>query len=224
MARENIDISKDGIKTSLLTFISDHATSVIILAFFIIAYYFPIFDQPLRVFKNFDLSIENKIFIALLLLLLLHPVGLFIDFLGWLLLGWMEKWFETYHFGKKTFLTIGIKNYLCFETLKTSFKLTKENFYETVRQKEYFLTARNLDVIGEFDPSLGGSILLRNLTVCSLIIAVVYLFMGHLLTFLLVLIGAIFFIIMNSCISFYYSLSILMIYSKLYDETDQMPK
>jgi len=215
MTREIVDISKGGIKTSALTFISDHSTSLIVVAFLVTAYYFPIFGNSLKIYKTFGLPIEDKIFISILILLLLHPFGLFIDAFGWMLFGWMEKSFETFHFKTKTFFTQGTKNYLCFQTLISTFKLTTENFYEKTRQEEYFLATKHLDILFELDYLLGTSILLRNLTTCSIPLLIVFLIMGHFLSVLLVLIIAIIFILINTCVSFFYSLSILMFSSKL---------
>jgi hypothetical protein len=215
MPKENIELSKDGLKTSLLTFISGPAISLIVIGFLVIAYYFPVFNEPLKAYKHFGLSLENKIFIGILLYLLLHPFGLIIDTLGWMLLGWMEKGFETYHFNHRTFLTRGTKNYLCFETLKKTLGLNSDNFYEQARQAEYVLFTKHADLIGELDFSLGSSILFRNLTLCSCTLVLAYWLMGHFLTGLLVLIGPAVFIIINSCVSFYYSLSLLMFYSKI---------
>jgi hypothetical protein len=215
LTRENIDVSKDGLKASLLTFISGHATSIIILAFLILAYYMPVFCIPLNKFKHFDLSVESKVFVSVIILFLLYPFGLFMDVLGWLLLGWMEKWFETIHFRYKSFLTIGTKNYLCFEYVKDELKLTKNNFYETARQSEYYLITKHPDVISELDFSLGSSILFRNLTICAIIVSVIYFFICHFWLGIIALIAALLFITINSCVSFYYSLSILMFYIKL---------
>ncbi len=221
MARENYDVSKDGIKSSLLTFISGHATSIIILAFLIVAYYIPIFDVPLKSYKHFVLSTESKVFISVVIFLLLYPFGLVLDVIGWLLLGWMEKKFETMHFTCNFIFTKGTKNYLCFDEIKSKFALTKNNFYQKARQSEYYLIAKHPDLITELDFSLGSSILFRNLTICTIVISIVYVCLCHICLCLILLGLALIFIFINSCVSFYYSLSILMFYWKATTDSEK---
>lgn len=213
MAKENVDISKNGIKAPLLTFISNHSTSLIIVGFFVFAYHFPVFDHKLSNNLNINLSNTEKVFIYFLIIMLLHPLGLFVNMLSWIVLGRIEKIIETLHFKRKC-LSRGTKNYFCFEELKTELKLTEENFYETSRQKEHYLTVNNVEILNEYDSFLGGSILLRNLTLCSIIIAAVFFKLNCCCAGFLTILFALLFTTMNSYISFYYSLSILRLYKE----------
>lgn len=211
MPRENISLSKDGISTPLITFMSAYAASIIVVAFLVVAYYFPVFGTPLIRFKSFNFSTTNKIFIGLLIFALLQPFGIILDVLGWMLLGWLEKPLEIFHYKTKTFFTKGTKEYLNFEDLKKKFCLTKTNFYEIARDKEYIIYTQHPDLVTELDFPLGASILLRNLTVCSITILFVYLFMGDCKAGFISLTIIFLLILMNSCISFFHSLSILRI-------------
>jgi hypothetical protein len=215
MPRENISVSKDGISTTLITFLSAHAASIIIIAFLIIAYYFPVFEAPLSTYKKFNLSATNKIFIGLLILALLHPIGVFLDVIGWLMLGWLEKPLETFHFSNKTFFTKGTRDYLGFENLKTTFSLSKINFYFIAREKEYFIYTRHPELVTELDFPLGTSILLRNLTVCTCALTIIYFSLGNIQPGLICLLITGTLIFFNSCISFFHSLSVLRIFSNI---------
>jgi hypothetical protein len=212
MARENINITKDGIAAPLITFLSAHAASIIVVAFLTIAYYFPVFKLPLSSYKHFSLSTTNKIFVGLLILALLHPFGIFLDLVGWIFLGWMEKPLETLHFRRKTFLTKGTRDYLGFETLKKEYSLTADSYYGTAREKEYLIYSRYPELVAELDFPLGASILLRNLTVSSFLVAVIFLFMCQHREVLISVSIALMLIALNSCISFFHSLSVLRIF------------
>jgi hypothetical protein len=215
MSRENVSLSKDGVSATLITFLSGHAASIIVVAFLTVAFYFPVFGVRLSDYKNFTLSTTNKIFIGLLMLALLHPFGILMDTIGWLLLGWLEKPLETFHFSNKTFFTKGARDYLGFEEIKIKYELRKSNFYSIAREKEYFIYARHPDLVTELDFPLGASIFLRNLTVFVLSLAIIYFALVTIKTGLMCLLIAIVFIFFNSCISFFHSLSILKIYSNI---------
>jgi hypothetical protein len=188
------------------------------MAFLILSYYFPIFEQPIKNKVSINFSPEIKIFILFLLLLLTYPIGVLINGISWFLLGWMEKWFETFWFKNKCFLTLGTRNYLCFEKLKVHYKLTKDNFYETCRLTEAHLLANHEKLLSLYDESLGKSILFRNLTFCTLVIAPYFLIQLDLWIFSILVLITLIFVVCNSIISFYYSLAILLLNWK-YEKT-----
>ncbi len=215
MAKEKISVSQEGVGASLLTFISDHSTSLIIVAYFLAAYNFSIFNKPLKDTIQVQMLAEDKWILGILILLLLHPIGLLINTASWLSFGWMEKWFEIIHFKHATFLTRGTNNSLCVNRLKTKFKLTFENFYEKARLKEHFLMVNYPDTLNGIEYVLAASTLLRNLTFCSIILVIIHLCSGQPLVAAYAFASSIGFTIINSTASFYYSLHILMIFYSL---------
>lgn len=208
---QEMEISKSGIKTSILSFISDYSISFFIVAFFLISYYFPVFDHPLKNLIACNFSIEIKVFILILLLLLTYPIGVIINGLSWFFLSWMEKWFEVFHFTNSCFLTAGTKRYLCFELLKKHYNLSEFNFYEITRETEAHLLANHEELLSVYDKSLGESILFRNITFCLLILMIYFLVKIEILSSILLFCFAILFIIFNSVVSFYYSLAVLLL-------------
>src|SRR5713101_2292449 len=98
MASQNIEFSKEGIKFSYRRFLCDGAAGYLVMLFFLFAYYYPIFGQPLQYFapSRSPIPQEAKVFLLLIAFLLSTPLGLAINAASWFFLGWcikrLEKW------------------------------------------------------------------------------------------------------------------------------------
>jgi len=215
MSKEKVSISKEGFTATLLTYLSEYSISLIILAYFVVAYYYPVFRNPLSNYLHIRVSLEMKIFISFLILMLLHPLGSLITISSWALLGWLEKWEETWHFQNVCFLSKGIKDYLIFFAVKQKFNLTKETFYDTARQKEHQIQATKPKKLQTIDFALGNSVFIRNLSFCVLIVAIIHFINLQCSVGILMFLVFIILTVLNSLAAFYYSLYVLNIASNL---------
>jgi len=98
-----------------------------------------------------DISTTMKIVCALLFLGITYPIGLLIAWFSWSLLGWMEKWFETFHYRSNNFLNRGSKNYFCFSALKEYYGLDKDNYYDVTKKIEADLEVNNYEIIEKLE-------------------------------------------------------------------------
>jgi hypothetical protein len=207
-----ISITKDGINTSVLSYISSYSISALIIVMLIFSYYFPVFGKSLQEFlpANFRMSLEVKIFCLFMLLVITYPLGLLFAWTSWTLLGFMEKYIETFHFKHNWFLTKGSKNYLCFDDLKEAYKLTDTNFYSTCREVEANLEVKDKKLIGSLDDIMGISNLIRHITLCLIILFIYYAITLNLLGIIIAPVIALLSIIVNSVVCFHFSLTVLL--------------
>jgi hypothetical protein len=215
--RENISLTKEGYKTTLLSSLSEYSISIILVAYLISAYYFPIFLRPLNNYKEFSLPLEMKVFLGVLTIMLLHPIGSIVTLTSWVSLGWLEKHEETFHFKYNLFVSRGIRNYLSFDKVAEDLRLTAGNFYKKAREQEHNIYVYHSAKLHVTDWALGTSVLVRNCSFCSLCLVVIHLFLYQ--YSMAVLMATIFVVltILNSLASFYYSLYILNISVNLTD-------
>jgi hypothetical protein len=207
--KENIQLAKDGLTATLVSYLSEYSISLLLLSYFALSYYLPVFKTPLSQAFHLKLSVETKIFFAILLFLLLQPVGAITTMTSWALLGCMERFEETFHFQRKTFLSRGIKNYFCFTKLVEEMGLTAANFYDTAREKEHYLTTNDSDRLNVTDFALGSSVLFRNISFCTLLLSAAHFANGQRCLGLIMLGTFLIATILNSTTSFYYSLYVL---------------
>jgi hypothetical protein len=90
--RDNIEISKEGVKGSYLRLLSDSVSGFIVIFFGLAIYYLPIFDKPLReVFElSAIISTETKILLIIMSVISATPLGLAINAFSWFALGWFD--------------------------------------------------------------------------------------------------------------------------------------
>ncbi len=209
VSKENIQIAKDGLTATLVSYLSEYSISLLLLSYFALSYYLPIFKTPLSQSFHLRLSVETKVFFAILFFLLLQPIGAITSMTSWAMLGWMERFEETFHFRKRTLLSRGIKDYFCFTNLVAEMSLTADNFYDTAREKEHYLTTNDSERLNITDFALGSSVLFRNISFCTLILSVIHFINGQPCLGFFMLFAFLIATILNSTTSFYYSLYVL---------------
>jgi hypothetical protein len=209
-----IAISKNGIKTSILTYVSSYSIGAIMIIASIIYYSYntcSLHFNPLLLFSS--MSIEMRVFFLLMIFIVAYPIGLLFAWVSWAFLGWMEKYLETFHFEYKTidFFVNGSKNYFCFEMLVKYYDLKKDNFYSICRMKEVYLQKKRPKLYHSLDDTLGISNLIRHLTLLSFIISGYYLIQFQFLSAIVSILSCMLLIIINSAVCFHYSLAILLL-------------
>ena len=212
-----VSISKDGINTSVFSYISSYSISALLIVFVIICYYYPVIDKPIQNYlpKYFHMSMPVKIFCLFMVLVITYPVGLIFSWISWALLGFMEKYIETFHFKNRWFLSKGVKNYLCFDSLVKYYKLTNQSFYETCRHIEAELEIKNTELLESLDDTIGVSNLIRHLTLCFLIALVYFTFKLNYIWMLYSFILSVISIVINSIVCLHYSLKVLLLDMKM---------
>jgi hypothetical protein len=83
----NIEISKDGIKTSIISYLANNSISIIIYFLLFLSWYLPLFGTPLNYLFGDYSHIPKEILILLVVLafLLIYPIGIIIDTLSFYL-------------------------------------------------------------------------------------------------------------------------------------------
>lgn len=215
MAKDNIEISVKGVKFSYIRFIADSAPGYIIVLFFILNYYYPIFGcsykQLIDIGLINNISNEVKLFIILLVFVLSTPLGLIINTFGWFIFGWIECRMELWCFGSKLFLVKYSKLINGFDnTLKPFFKLNKNNWLNLTILFEELLNSYHQELIGGSEYIKGARRLCSSIAfIIIFIFAIEILYANNKLLFALVsLLLFIIFMLLSSLTSFYYGMVI----------------
>jgi hypothetical protein len=93
MVERTMEVSTQGLKFSLRTFLSDSAPGLLVVTLLMVG---PFYNQLLSLSKDHHQEILIAILIAMLLLAI--PLGLAIDALGWFFFGGIMQWLEQLWF------------------------------------------------------------------------------------------------------------------------------
>lgn len=227
MATQNIEFSKEGIKFSYNRFLADSAAGFVIILIAIITYYNADIAIQLRQNLQTSISKEVEIFLCLLLFLLSTPLGLTINALSWAVLGWFQAQIKIKWCDNESFLIKSTKNELQFKDCKEFFGLSKDNWDYISAYSESVISVHRVNLIESLEFLGGLCIFIRNLSLLSFILPVIYLvlcfacnpehlkdfFVLFAITYPLFIIFALFMLALSSFVSFYHDLSVL---SKMY--------
>ena len=135
------EATKSGIRISYLRFLSDSASGYIAILMLLFLYYCTICGIYIPdIYSNLfhisflhtdaiQFSKEVKMFVLILLFFLATPLGLFINASGWVLLGKLQIYSETFWFDCDCFLVNSTKDKFLFRECEQYFGFSKENFY-----------------------------------------------------------------------------------------------
>ena len=173
MTDQNIELSKEGVKISYLRFLSDSAAGQIVILIAVLAYYFPVFGQPVQRATTSGISTEVKLLVAVLLVFLSSPLGLAINATSWFLLSWLQVGLQHYWFNERNWLARSLckhtREEFQTELTKKYFDLSEGDWYARTQLIKQTLHIYRPYIINSLDHIRGIRTLFRNISFLALI-------------------------------------------------------
>lgn len=210
--RENIELSKDGLKFSYRRFLSDSAGGYIIVLVILLSFYkaYPILGINLQDFAPLT-SKEVKIFILALLFFLATPLGLIINAISFFLLGGWTIKLENYCLDKNYCFLKSIKISTIMDNWKDRFGISSNDWYSYSKTIEALLIQSHPEIVFRYDHVKGLERLSRSLsfilfflTVNSIINCVFQLYLQEYVIIFIFACFFILFIVFTVLLSLYY--------------------